>query len=115
MIGFGSTPAVLVSGLVLQNAAVMLAYPYMRGLAAVVDPAGRVLTLTLSIFIFGIGVTPAIAALVLTAGYGFHGLSVFSAVLIVMASLTILPMAGQSRRNPQTPVGVGVGKDALVP
>lgn len=90
LIGYATSPASLIAGLMLQGVAVMLVKPYMNGLCVAADPSGRFVTLNFGSYALASGITPALSALVLAAGFGFTGLADFSMMLIVLASVTVI-------------------------
>ncbi|USI77595.1 MFS transporter [Sphingopyxis sp. USTB-05] len=90
LIGYATSPASLIAGLMLQGVAVMLVKPYMNGLCVAADPSGRFVTLNFGAYALGSGVTPALSALVLSAGFGFTGLADFSMALIILASIAVI-------------------------
>ncbi|USI77598.1 MFS transporter [Sphingopyxis sp. USTB-05] len=90
MIGYAASASVLISGLVLQAIAAMLVKPYMNGLCVAIDPTGRLVTLNYSVYRIGSGITPMLATVILAAGYGSHGLAIFSVALVGVATISVI-------------------------
>lgn len=92
-----------VAGLSLSSFCLVFGMPYLLGLAAALDPAGRIATTVRAFGAFGNTVTPGLSGALLLAGFGYGALGVMSVICTIAAAMLVLPVA--MRTDHEHPTG----------